>query len=149
MDILYFFISSGIDPDGGAIRYSISGPVFSVDRDTGVVRLRQELDREKQDTVEVIISITGELAHACLYLRSYIYMQSIPEQNRLHCEQNHDFPPQKSVTHWYEFINRSVSHELLLKWIPVNGNENSDYRSLQKYWSTTVFNRDPRCSISI
>lgn len=50
---------SGIDPDGGAIGYSISGPVFSVDRDTGVVRLRQELDREKQDTIEVIISITG------------------------------------------------------------------------------------------
>lgn len=53
-------LSAGIDPDGGAIRYSISGPVFSVDRDTGVVRLRQELDREKQDTIEVIISITGK-----------------------------------------------------------------------------------------
>lgn len=52
----------GADPDGGHIRYSISGPVFSVDRDTGVVRLRQELDREKQDTIEVIISITGEFA---------------------------------------------------------------------------------------
>lgn len=50
----------GTDPDGGSIRYSISGPVFSVDRDTGVVRLRQELDREKQNTIEVIISITGE-----------------------------------------------------------------------------------------
>lgn len=51
----------GIDPDGGSIGYSISGPVFSVDRDTGVVRLRQELDREKQDTIEAIISMTGEL----------------------------------------------------------------------------------------
>lgn len=50
----------GTDPEGGHIRYSISGPVFSIDRDTGVVRLRQELDREKQDTIEVIISITGE-----------------------------------------------------------------------------------------
>lgn len=50
----------GTDPDGGHIRYSISGPVFSVDRDTGVVRLRQDLDREKQDTIEVIISMTGE-----------------------------------------------------------------------------------------
>lgn len=52
----------GTDPDGSRIRYSISGPVFSVDRDTGVVRLRQELDREKQDSIEVIISITGELS---------------------------------------------------------------------------------------
>uniref|UniRef100_A0A336M3U9 CSON011722 protein n=1 Tax=Culicoides sonorensis TaxID=179676 RepID=A0A336M3U9_CULSO len=50
----------GIDPEGGRLRYSISGPVFSVDRDTGVVRLRQELDREQQDIVEVIISITDE-----------------------------------------------------------------------------------------
>lgn len=42
------------------MKYSISGPVFSVDRETGVVRLRQELDRETQDTIEVIISITDE-----------------------------------------------------------------------------------------
>lgn len=50
----------GNDPEGGALRYSISGPVFSVDRDTGVVRLRQPLDRETQDLIEVIISITGK-----------------------------------------------------------------------------------------
>ncbi|GAB0099897.1 cadherin EGF LAG seven-pass G-type receptor 3 [Sergentomyia squamirostris] len=50
----------GVDPEGSDLRYSISGPVFTVDRDTGVVRLRQELDRETQDTVEVIISITDE-----------------------------------------------------------------------------------------
>ncbi|XP_030385900.1 cadherin-23 [Scaptodrosophila lebanonensis] len=50
----------GIDPEGGRLKYSISGPVFSVDRETGVVRLRQELDREAQDIVEVIISITDE-----------------------------------------------------------------------------------------
>lgn len=51
---------AGIDPEGGRLKYSISGPVFSVDRETGVVRLRQELDRETQDTIEVIISITDE-----------------------------------------------------------------------------------------
>lgn len=51
----------GVDPEGGTLHYSISGPVFSVDRDTGVVRLRQQLDRETQDLVEVIISITGKL----------------------------------------------------------------------------------------
>lgn len=49
-----------MDPKGSAVKYSISGPVFSVDRHTGVVRLRQELDRETQDTIEVIISLTDE-----------------------------------------------------------------------------------------
>lgn len=55
----FFFHVTGVDPEGGTLHYSISGPVFSVDRDTGVVRLRQQLDRETQDLVEVIISITG------------------------------------------------------------------------------------------
>ncbi|KAL5291988.1 hypothetical protein ACFFRR_011017 [Megaselia abdita] len=50
----------GVDPEGSRITYSISGPVFSVDRLTGVVYLRQELDRETQNTIEVIISITDE-----------------------------------------------------------------------------------------
>uniref|UniRef100_A0A8W7PY29 Cadherin domain-containing protein n=1 Tax=Anopheles coluzzii TaxID=1518534 RepID=A0A8W7PY29_ANOCL len=50
----------GVDPEGSKLRFSISGPVFSVDRDSGVVRLRQSLDREQQDTVEVIISLTDE-----------------------------------------------------------------------------------------
>ncbi|XP_055628070.1 protocadherin-like wing polarity protein stan [Toxorhynchites rutilus septentrionalis] len=50
----------GVDPEGSKLRYSISGPVFSVDRETGVVRLRQSLDRELQDSVEVIISLTDE-----------------------------------------------------------------------------------------
>lgn len=53
------------------MHYSISGPVFSVDRDTGVVRLRQQLDRETQDLVEVIISITGKfliISVECIYL---------------------------------------------------------------------------------
>lgn len=57
------FELTGTDPDGSNIRYSISAigdSVFSVDRDTGVVRLDKELDRETQSTVEVIISITGK-----------------------------------------------------------------------------------------
>lgn len=57
-----------MDPDGGRIHYSISGPVFSVDRTTGVVHLRQQLDRESQDVIEVIISITGE--HGTIALNS-------------------------------------------------------------------------------
>lgn len=55
-----FFIHLGVDPDGGRVHYSISGPIFSVDSNTGVVTLRQQLDRETQDTIEVIISITGK-----------------------------------------------------------------------------------------
>lgn len=56
---LFYFSTIGVDPDKGKIRYSISGPVFSVDQHTGVIHLRDALDREKQDTIEVIISITG------------------------------------------------------------------------------------------
>lgn len=51
---------TAVDPEGSKIVYSISGPVFSVDRDTGVVKLRQELDRETTNIIEVIISITGD-----------------------------------------------------------------------------------------
>lgn len=70
-----YFWALGTDPDGGSIRYSISGPIFSVDRDTGLIRLRQELDREKQDTIEVIISITGELNKT----QEFTYMQIVCE----------------------------------------------------------------------
>ncbi|KAJ8680655.1 hypothetical protein QAD02_016442 [Eretmocerus hayati] len=48
------------DPEGSRLHYSISGEYFSVERDTGVVVLRKQLDREAQDIIEVIISITDE-----------------------------------------------------------------------------------------
>lgn len=73
--LICYFWALGTDPDGGSIRYSISGPIFSVDRDTGLIRLRQELDREKQDTIEVIISITGELNQT----QEFTYMQIVCE----------------------------------------------------------------------
>ncbi|XP_012288169.1 cadherin-87A [Orussus abietinus] len=50
----------GEDPEGSRLHYSISGEYFSVDRETGVVVLRKALDRETQDLIEVIISITDE-----------------------------------------------------------------------------------------
>ena len=53
------FHSSGIDPENGPLRYSISGQYFSVDSTTGVVTLAKSLDREQQAKLEVIISITG------------------------------------------------------------------------------------------
>ncbi|CAK1552466.1 unnamed protein product [Leptosia nina] len=50
----------GIDPDNSPLRYSISGQYFSVDPVTGVVTLAKSLNREKQTSLEVIISITDE-----------------------------------------------------------------------------------------
>ncbi|XP_046625369.1 cadherin-23 isoform X1 [Neodiprion virginianus] len=50
----------GEDPEDSRVHYSISGEYFTVDRETGVVILRKALDRETQDLIEVIISITDE-----------------------------------------------------------------------------------------
>ncbi|XP_063973499.1 cadherin-23 isoform X2 [Diachasmimorpha longicaudata] len=50
----------GEDPEGSKLHYSISGEYFTVNRETGVVTLRKALDREVQDLIEVIISITDE-----------------------------------------------------------------------------------------
>ncbi|XP_044726882.1 cadherin-23 [Chrysoperla carnea] len=50
----------GMDPENSQLHYSISGQQFIVDRYTGVVTLKQPLDREQQDLIEVIISITDE-----------------------------------------------------------------------------------------
>ncbi|XP_076643103.1 cadherin 74A [Halictus rubicundus] len=50
----------GEDPEDSRLHYSISGEYFTVNRDTGVVVLRKPLDRETQDLIEVIISITDE-----------------------------------------------------------------------------------------
>lgn len=50
----------GTDPEGSTVRFSISGEHFTVDKSTGVVSLRKPLDREVQDLLEVIISITGK-----------------------------------------------------------------------------------------
>ncbi|XP_017756092.1 PREDICTED: cadherin-23 [Eufriesea mexicana] len=50
----------GEDPEGSKLHYSISGEYFTVNRDSGVVVLRKALDRETQDLIEVIISITDE-----------------------------------------------------------------------------------------
>lgn len=49
----------GEDPEGSKLHYSISGEYFTVNRESGVVILRKPLDRESQDLIEVIISITG------------------------------------------------------------------------------------------
>lgn len=49
-----------IDPEHTRVSYYISGGTFSVNKDTGVVRLTRPLDREEESTVDVIISITDE-----------------------------------------------------------------------------------------
>jgi hypothetical protein len=48
------------DPENGTVEYSISGDHLSVDRTTGIVTLIRALDREKEDVLRVIVSITGE-----------------------------------------------------------------------------------------
>lgn len=50
----------GVDPEGRRVSYSISGPYFSVERDSGIVKLIRELDREVLSELETIITITGE-----------------------------------------------------------------------------------------
>lgn len=50
----------GVDPEGKRVSYSISGPYFSVERDSGIVKLIKVLDREVVRELETIITITGE-----------------------------------------------------------------------------------------
>lgn len=52
-------IKQGVDPEGRNISYSISGPYFSVERSSGIVKLIKELDREVLNELETIITITG------------------------------------------------------------------------------------------
>lgn len=60
----------GEDPEESKLHYSISGEYFTVNRETGVVTLRKALDREAQDLIEVIISITGRTIYLCVILNN-------------------------------------------------------------------------------
>lgn len=48
------------DPENTQVHYYISGDSFSVERDTGIVKLIRKLDRESIASVDVIISITDQ-----------------------------------------------------------------------------------------
>lgn len=48
------------DPENTRVHYYISGDSFTVEKDTGIVRLIRPLDRETENTVDVIISITDD-----------------------------------------------------------------------------------------
>ena len=50
----------GTDPEGAKVLYSISGDHFSVNRETGVITLRSPLDREREDLLDVIVTIQDE-----------------------------------------------------------------------------------------
>ncbi|XP_071439918.1 cadherin-87A [Hetaerina americana] len=50
----------GSDPEGSRLRYSISGPQLTVDTTSGVVTLIRALDREKEDILEVVVSVTDQ-----------------------------------------------------------------------------------------
>ena len=54
----------GTDPEGSSVYFSISGEYFSVNKFSGDVTLIRELDRELNNNVEVIISITGMCTYA-------------------------------------------------------------------------------------
>lgn len=58
----------GNDPEGSPVHFSISGEFFSVNKYTGDVMLIKELDREANDSVEVIISITGPYVYCICML---------------------------------------------------------------------------------
>lgn len=49
-----------IDPEHARVSYYVSGGTFSVNKDTGVVKLTRPLDREEESTIDIIISITDE-----------------------------------------------------------------------------------------
>ena len=48
------------DPENTPVQYYISGDYFTVEKDTGVVKLIKKLDRESVSSVDVIISITDQ-----------------------------------------------------------------------------------------
>lgn len=50
----------GTDPEGSKVLYTISGDHFSVNRETGVITLRNPLDREKEEVLEVVVTIQDE-----------------------------------------------------------------------------------------
>lgn len=50
----------GLDPDGTRVHYYISGDTFSVDKDTGAVKLIKQLDREKEPILDVVVTIIDE-----------------------------------------------------------------------------------------
>ncbi|KAG8229142.1 hypothetical protein J437_LFUL009211 [Ladona fulva] len=54
----FIYTLRGTDPEGSRLRYSISGPHLAVDPTSGVVVLIRPLDREQEDILEVVVSVT-------------------------------------------------------------------------------------------
>jgi len=50
------------DPEGQRVFYYISGDSFSVDKDSGAVKLIKPLDREEEPVLDVIVTVTDEKA---------------------------------------------------------------------------------------
>jgi len=48
------------DPEGTQVSYTISGDHFSVNSATGVVKLREKLDREERETLSVVLTVQDE-----------------------------------------------------------------------------------------
>ncbi|XP_046392719.1 cadherin-23-like [Ischnura elegans] len=56
----FVYTLKGSDPEGSRLRYSISGPQLTVDPTSGVVVLVRPLDRETEDILEVVVSVTDQ-----------------------------------------------------------------------------------------
>lgn len=56
----HVYTLKGQDPEGGSVRYTISGDYFSADSVTGKLTLVKELDRELLSEINVVITVQDE-----------------------------------------------------------------------------------------
>ncbi|KAF4090380.1 hypothetical protein AMELA_G00051200 [Ameiurus melas] len=73
----HIYVLNGTDPEGQPVRYGLafdpgSKEYFIVDPISGIVTLKEELDREIQDEIEVLVSISDEFNKVVEKVRVYV-----------------------------------------------------------------------------